>query len=132
MWPLLKKDGLQLQYLVLSLAWNFVIGYNPITLRRSFVKYLSIVSPIYWSLRDESDRFLPQITYSLILGLHILESVANPPTHLPDLFVVLNLTLSAAVYGLAFLWGSKRSLQEGWSVVGMSMLGSNEKRMSGR
>lgn len=46
MWPLLKREGLGLQYLVLTLFWNFVIGYNPLSLRPSFVKFLSIVSPL--------------------------------------------------------------------------------------
>ena len=43
MWPLLKRDGLGLEYVVLTLLWNFLIGYNPFELRRSFVKYLSLV-----------------------------------------------------------------------------------------
>ena len=51
MWPLLKKDGLGLQYLVLTLFWNYAIGYNPLTLPRSFVKFASLVSsPTKYSL----------------------------------------------------------------------------------
>lgn len=45
MWPLLKRDGLGLQYIVSLAAWNAVVGYNPLKLRRSFVKYLSLVRP---------------------------------------------------------------------------------------
>lgn len=44
MWPLLKRDGLGLQYLALTLGWNYLIGYSPFHLRHSFVKYLSLVS----------------------------------------------------------------------------------------
>ncbi|SCZ89918.1 BZ3500_MvSof-1268-A1-R1_Chr1-3g01661 [Microbotryum saponariae] len=101
MWPLLKRDGVGLAYLVLTLGWNYVIGYNPLALRRSFVKYLSIAS------------------YATIALLHVVELVASPPAHLPDLFVVMNLTVSCAVFGLGYLWASKRLVQEGWAVVGM-------------
>jgi hypothetical protein len=45
MFPLLKKDGLIIQYMVLTLFWNYLIGYNPLSLRSgSFVKLLSLVS----------------------------------------------------------------------------------------
>ena len=64
-----------------------------------------------------------QISYGAIVILHTLELVALPPAHLPDLFVVFNLTLSAIVFSLGFLWGTKRSLQEGWAVVGIQSLG---------
>ena len=64
-----------------------------------------------------------QISYGAIVILHTLELVASPPAHLPDLFVVFNLTLSAVVFSLGFLWGTKRSLQEGWAVVGIQSLG---------
>lgn len=50
MWPLLKRDGLGLQYLTLTLGWNYLIGYNPFHLRHSFVKYLSLVSPAFGAL----------------------------------------------------------------------------------
>ncbi|KAI5478755.1 alpha-1,3-glucosyltransferase, glycosyltransferase family 57 protein [Pseudohyphozyma bogoriensis] len=100
MWPLLKKDGLGLQYLVLTLAWNFAIGYNPFALRSSFVKLLSLAA------------------YGTLILIHLLEILSSPPPHLPDLFPVLNLTLSAGVFGIGFLWATKRSVQEGWSVVG--------------
>ncbi|KDE08548.1 hypothetical protein MVLG_01325 [Microbotryum lychnidis-dioicae p1A1 Lamole] len=101
MWPLLKRDGVGLAYLVLTFGWNYVIGYNPLALRRSFVKYLSLAS------------------YATIALLHVVELVASPPAHLPDLFVVMNLTVSCAVFGLGYLWASKRLVQEGWAVVGM-------------
>ncbi|ORY54757.1 ALG6, ALG8 glycosyltransferase family-domain-containing protein [Leucosporidium creatinivorum] len=101
MWPLLKRDGLGVQYLALTLGWNYLVGYNPFHLRHSFVKYLSLGA------------------YSAIIALHLLELVASPPAHLPDLFVLFNVALSVVVFGLGFLWASKRSVQEGWGVVGM-------------
>jgi alpha-1,3-glucosyltransferase len=53
--------------------------------------------------------------------LHALESLASPPPHLPDLFPVLNLTLSAGVLGLAWLWATKRLTQEAWALGGLGM-----------
>ncbi len=43
MWPLLQKDGLGLQYSCLLVLWNYMIGYNPLTLAPSIVKYFSLV-----------------------------------------------------------------------------------------
>lgn len=57
MWPLLKRDGLAVQYLALTGVWNWAVGYNPLAMRASFVKYLSLVcTQLCWS--DE----LPQLT----------------------------------------------------------------------
>ncbi|CEQ42038.1 SPOSA6832_03810 [Sporobolomyces salmonicolor] len=106
MYPLLKRDGLQTHYLALTLLWNFLIGYDPLSLRPgSFVKLLSLAS------------------YALILLLHALEALTDPPAHLPDLFAVLNLTLSAGVFGVSWLWASKRLGQEGWALGGLGLGG---------
>ena len=44
MWPLLKKDGLGLQYLALLVLWNKLIGYNPLRLPAgTFVQLISLV-----------------------------------------------------------------------------------------
>ena len=44
MWPLLKKDGLGIQYLAVTLFWNYSLGLNPLELPSSAVKLLSLVS----------------------------------------------------------------------------------------
>lgn len=56
-----------------------------------------------------------------MLGIHLLELIASPPAHLPDLFVVLNLTLSAGIFGLVWLWSLKRQIQEGWALIGLGL-----------
>ena len=43
MWPMLKRDGQGLQYVTLTLLWNYLIGYNPLALQASFVQLLSLV-----------------------------------------------------------------------------------------
>ncbi|KAG9037019.1 Glucosyltransferase-like protein [Tulasnella sp. JGI-2019a] len=101
MWPLLKKDGLGLQYAAVTFLWNYIIGYNPITIPPSIVKYLSLG------------------IYAGIASLHAGEAVYTPPTRYPDLFPVLNVLLSGAVFGLAWLWGMKKQLEEGWAIAGL-------------
>lgn len=45
MWPLLKRDGLAVQYIATLVLWNRLIGYNPLRLQEnSMVRLLSIVS----------------------------------------------------------------------------------------
>jgi hypothetical protein len=60
-----------------------------------------------------------QLAYSGILGIHTLETISSPPPHLPHLFWVLNLGLSCGIFGLSFLWGLKRQIEEGWALVGL-------------
>ncbi len=62
---------------------------------------------------------LLQAAYVAFACLHGLEAVARPPQHLPDLFVVLNQTVAAGVFGLAYLWTWKRLLQESWAMLGI-------------
>jgi len=51
MWPLLKKDGLGVQYIATLLLWNRLIGYNPVRLwPRSFIQFLSMVSTIFFAI----------------------------------------------------------------------------------
>lgn len=45
--------------------------------------------------------------------------MARPPQHLPDLFVVLNQTVAAGIFGIAYLWSWKRLLQESWAMLGI-------------
>ena len=121
MWPLLKRDGLGTAYVSLTLLWNHFIGNDPFALPSGFIKYLSLVR-----IRSSCCHLrmcmltIAQTTYTLIGVLHLLDSIASPPAHLPDLFVVLNLTLCASVFGLSFLWGMKRQVEESWALIGLS------------
>jgi alpha-1,3-glucosyltransferase len=45
MWPLLRRDGLAVQYVATLLLWNRLVGYSPFRLpQRSFIQFLSLVS----------------------------------------------------------------------------------------
>jgi alpha-1,3-glucosyltransferase len=113
MWPLLKRDGLGVQYIATLLLWNRLIGYNPGRLRpRSFIQLLSIV------------------VYSAILGLHGLEMMITPPSRYPDLFAVLNVLITTPVYGLTWLWSIKCGVEVGWALTGLGSSISNASKSS--
>lgn len=51
MWPLLKRDGLGLQYIAMLIFWNRMIGYNPLRLPSgTFVQLLSLVTNLFPAL----------------------------------------------------------------------------------
>ncbi|KAF8513781.1 ALG6, ALG8 glycosyltransferase family-domain-containing protein [Gautieria morchelliformis] len=101
MWPLLKKDGLGLQYVAVTLLWNRAIGYSPLNVKSGAVI-----------------RVLSLSSYGAILALHIAETVVTPPARYPDLFPVLNVLISAAVFGCTWLWSIKRGAEIGWALAG--------------
>ena len=43
MWPLLKRDGLCVQYIALMILWNYLVGYNPLAIPSLALKTLSLV-----------------------------------------------------------------------------------------
>ncbi|KAG8214902.1 ALG6, ALG8 glycosyltransferase family-domain-containing protein [Butyriboletus roseoflavus] len=110
MWPLLKKDGLGVQYLAMLLLWCRLIGYNPFRVQfNSFVNLLSTV-----------------VNISMIL-LHLLELAVPPPARYPDLFPVLNVLVSTPVFGLIWLWSIKRGIEVGWAIAGLPGSGTDSK-----
>ncbi|GJE98268.1 glycosyltransferase family 57 protein [Phanerochaete sordida] len=110
MWHLLKRDGLALQYLALLILWNRIIGHNPLRIRqKSLMDYLSIT------------------VYGICILLHVLETIVPPPSHLPDIYPVLNVLLSTPVFGITWLWSIKRTVEVSWGLGG---LGSSSKAIS--
>ncbi|CAE6390816.1 unnamed protein product [Rhizoctonia solani] len=110
MWPLLKRDGQGLNYVVLTLLWNYVIGYDPLALSSSLVKFLSVVA------------------YTTIAIIHTLEAYIPPPTRYPDLYPVLNVLLSASVFGATWITvGGIMMFQSAWAIGGFDM-GSASQR----
>lgn len=101
MYPLLKRDGLALPTLALTLFWNFALGSNPFAMPTSLTKYLSLLA------------------YAGASTVLFLDTVTSSPAHLPDLYVVLNVLLSCAVFGLGWLWSLKRLVEEAWGLVGL-------------
>ncbi|CCO30756.1 alpha-1,3-glucosyltransferase [Rhizoctonia solani AG-1 IB] len=101
MWPLLKRDGQGLNYVVLTLLWNYVIGYDPLALSSSLVKIISLAA------------------YMAIALIHTLEAFIPPPTRYPDLYPVLNVLVSASVFGATWISvGGIMMLQSAWATGG--------------
>ncbi|KAF8073702.1 glycosyltransferase family 57 protein [Lyophyllum atratum] len=101
MWPLLKRDGLGVQYIATLLLWNRLVGYNPLRLpQRSFIQILSAA------------------VYSAALALHILEFFVDPPSRYPDIYPVLNVLVSTPVFVLTWLWSMKSGIEVGWALGG--------------
>lgn len=53
MWPLLKRDGLEVQYVALLILWNKFVGYNPLKSgKKSWLQVLSMVRLIAQGRRE--------------------------------------------------------------------------------
>jgi hypothetical protein len=78
MWPLLKRDGLGIQYIATLLLWNRLIGYNPIRLPlKTFIQFFSLVSLLFALQVPFPDHtcsrlFMPQRLRSIYLNLSFL------------------------------------------------------------
>ncbi|KAF9077817.1 glucosyltransferase [Rhodocollybia butyracea] len=112
MWPLLKKEGLALQYFALTLLWNRLIGYNPLKIMSTFYSMKSFV------------HVLSAGAYMAIIFLHLLEPIIIPPARYPDLFPVLNVLVSTPVFVCLWLWSIKCCIQVSWAVTGPSGAGA--------
>ncbi|KAK2465327.1 hypothetical protein APHAL10511_002681 [Amanita phalloides] len=102
MWPLLKKDGLGLQYAAMVVLWNRLIGYNPFR----------------WPPKSLIHRFSLAI-HAAAISLHVLEWVVTPPSRYPDLFPVLNVLVCTPALVLAWLWSIKSGMEVAWTVGGV-------------
>ncbi|KAH9480442.1 Dolichyl pyrophosphate Man9GlcNAc2 alpha-1,3-glucosyltransferase [Psilocybe cubensis] len=106
MWPLLKRDGLGVQYLAMLLLWNRLIGYNPIRIPpKSFIQLFSLA------------------VYGAAIALHVLELTISPPLRYPDIYPVLNVLISTPVFFLTWLWSIKCGVEVGWAVGGLGKAG---------
>lgn len=95
LFPLLKKDELTLQYGVLLVLINWLIG------GFSFKLSDNLLWPknknILWKLVIIG-------SYLSVIGFHIIDGFFLPPSRFPDLWVILNTTISFGCFGLFYLW----------------------------
>jgi alpha-1,3-glucosyltransferase len=120
MWPLLKRDGLALQYVLLTCSWNWAIGYRPFagltTQRKTFVA---------WSAAAIHVGILA-LHAAEVGSQHMPALVAPILRRYPDLFAVLNVLLSTPVFVLIWLWSSKRQIEVGFA-SGIDLFKSQER-----
>ncbi|KAH0586179.1 hypothetical protein H2248_007440 [Termitomyces sp. 'cryptogamus'] len=101
MWPLLKRDGLGMQYIGTLLLWNRLVGHNPFqTPKRTFIHILSAV------------------VYTAAISLHLLEMFIMPSARYPDIYPVLNVLISTPVFALTWLWSIKKGMEVAWALGG--------------
>lgn len=92
LYPLLKKDNLVLQYFVLLIMINWLVGAFQLKNNLLFHKNSWFWNTIFIS------------TYLMITIYHIIDYYFVPPPHLPDLFVIINTTISFGCFSFYYLW----------------------------
>ncbi|KAI9029840.1 glycosyl transferase [Phycomyces nitens] len=83
MFPLLKREGLEIPYVATTLLWNYLLGDYPASTFTTLRKMINVV-------------------YAGFIGWHVIDLTLDSPKNLPDLFVVLNTTMSCGVFCLLF------------------------------
>ncbi|KAB8237053.1 dolichyl-P-Glc:Man(9)GlcNAc(2)-PP-dolichol alpha-1,3-glucosyltransferase ALG6 [Aspergillus alliaceus] len=115
MFPLLQRDGLRVPYFVMTFLWAYLLGLPPTT----WDVYRSRTSS------DDSNplpephiitKLIHSMFYFAMTGWHVLEAFVPPPPGKPDLWVVLNVLIGAAGFGLAYLWCLRKLVLQWWTI----------------
>ncbi|EEB08500.1 glucosyltransferase Alg6 [Schizosaccharomyces japonicus yFS275] len=85
LWPLLKRDGLILQFFVLVMMWNW-LGRMIVFSKNLFFRYLQASF------------------YVAMIVLLLTDIFVSPPARFPDIWVVLNVLVSFAGFVVIWLW----------------------------
>lgn len=95
LFPLLKKDGLLLQYYVMFVMINWMMG--GLT--------LSSKSNMLWpSSTNLLNKLVIFVSYAAIPIFHIVEYNVMPPARYPDLWVIANTSISFCCFSWFYLW----------------------------
>ena len=98
LFPLLKRDELRVPYFVLSLLWSYLMGLPPTSLDLYMGKQAKK------SGVRLSTSFMHLGFYAIMIGWHFAEAFIETPKGKPDLWVVLNVMVGAAGFGICYLW----------------------------
>ncbi|CEG84076.1 hypothetical protein RMATCC62417_17929 [Rhizopus microsporus] len=90
MFPLLKREGLVFPYFVVTIMWNWIIGEHD-TANRGLL-----------------EKVCTKGVYGAFFIWHLAETLVEPPSHLPDLYTVINVLLSCGVFCLLFAYFTYR------------------------
>lgn len=99
MFPLLERDDLRIPYAVLTLLWAWLLGLPPVSLQA----YLGTGS----SSGDATGSLSTLVhlaTYAAMVVWHVAKATVEPPAKFPDLFVVGNVCIGTAGFGICYLW----------------------------
>lgn len=97
LFPLLERVELRVPYYILSLLWAYLLGLPP----TSFDVYKQESHPTWIGFATAS---LHTAFYATMAVWHIAEAVLTPPSGKPDIWVVLNVGIGAAGFGICYLW----------------------------
>jgi alpha-1,3-glucosyltransferase len=97
MFPLLQRVDLRIPYYVLSLLWAYLLALPP----TSFSVYYQDGHSTWAGF---GTTFVHVVFYALMVLWHVAESFLTPPQGKPDLWVVINVGVGAAGFGLCYLW----------------------------
>lgn len=95
LFPLLKRDGLVLQYTVLVLLINWLLsGFD-----------LDLENNLLWpSKLSIFHKLVIAGSYLAVVAFHIVEYNFVPPPHYPDLWVIANTTISFGCFAMFYIW----------------------------
>lgn len=114
LWPLLKKDGLRLQYSVVFVMYNWLLGnFSFVTPR--FLPQIVTPGPSMSAVSHDYRRrsllpnaliwkFIIVASYICMFAIHAADHVLPPPEKYPDLWVLLNCTLGFGCFVLFWFW----------------------------
>lgn len=97
LFPLLQRVELRIPYFVLTLLWSYLLGLPPVDWSSYEVEGKNTWHGIFTTL-IHSLFYIPMVLW------HFLEAFVTPPSTLPDLWVVINVGIGAAGFGLCYLW----------------------------
>jgi alpha-1,3-glucosyltransferase len=97
LYPLLRRDGLQVPFFVLTLLWAFILGLPPV----SFAAYVQGDSPGRIGILTTVFHIA---LYLAMVGWHFVYAFVPPPVSKPDLWVVANVIIGAGGFGVCYLW----------------------------
>lgn len=98
--PLLKREKLQVPYFVMTFLWVYLLGLPPTSLEtyRSRASSPDSAEPRLFT------KLLHSCFYIAMTAWHIVDEFVPPPDGKPDLWVVLNALIGAGGFGIAYLW----------------------------
>ncbi|ESZ93732.1 glycosyltransferase family 57 protein [Sclerotinia borealis F-4128] len=97
MFPLLQREELRIPYFVLVLLWLYLLGLPPFSFE------------VYAQFNDGNwvgfgTTLIHTVFYEAMLGWHLGEVFYKPPHMYPDLWVILNVGIGVAGFGICYLW----------------------------
>ena len=97
MFPLLNRDELRIPYAVLTLLWIYLIGLPPFDFKAYTTSFDE--GGLHWT-----SKIVHLCSYLAMVAWHAVEALLDPPSSKPDLWVVANVCIGAAGFGICYLW----------------------------